>query len=58
MSQKALIDWDSYTIIKETGYKISIGISQGTIKVLRDSGVKLQQEEEAGPNPASSEFTS
>jgi hypothetical protein len=32
-----LIDRDSLTVIKETGYKIFTGLPQGTVKVLCDS---------------------
>jgi hypothetical protein len=53
-----LIDWDSYTIIKETGYKICTGLSQGTIKVLRNPEAEPQQGEEAVLGPASSETIS
>jgi hypothetical protein len=36
------IDWDSLAVIKSTGYKIFTGLSQGTVKVLKDP--EAQQE--------------
>jgi hypothetical protein len=30
------MDWDSSVVIKKTGYKIFTGLSQGTVKVLKD----------------------
>jgi hypothetical protein len=49
-----LVDWDSHTVIKETGYKIFTGLTQGTIKVLRYPEAGLQQEG-AARSPASTE---
>jgi hypothetical protein len=42
------IDWDSYTSIKRTGHKIFTGLTQGTVKVLRDP-----EAQQAMPNTAS-----
>jgi hypothetical protein len=50
-----LIDRDSLTVIKETGYKIFTGLAQGTIKVLRDPEAGLPKEEVAAVSPASTE---
>jgi hypothetical protein len=50
------IDWDSFVAIKNTGYKILMGLSQGTVKVLKDP--EEQKEEGAAPNIASSELVS
>jgi hypothetical protein len=40
-----LIDRDSYTCIRRTGHRIFTGLSQGTVKVLRDPEVQNQQED-------------
>jgi hypothetical protein len=45
------IDWDSLEAIQKTGYKIFTGLSQGTVKVLRDQEV---QKEGKAPDSASS----
>jgi hypothetical protein len=50
-----LIYWDSLTVIKETGYKIFTGLTQGTIKVLRDPEAGPQEEEVAASSPKSTE---
>jgi hypothetical protein len=39
-----LIDWDSLTAIKMTGYKIFTGLSQGIVKVLKDPEAQHQKE--------------
>jgi hypothetical protein len=39
-----LIDWDSYTTIKRSRHKISTGLSQGTVKVLKDPEAQHQKE--------------
>jgi hypothetical protein len=48
-----LTDWDSHIIIKVTSYMIITGLSQATIKVLRNPGEKPQQGEKAVLDPAS-----
>jgi hypothetical protein len=50
------IDQDSYTTIKSTRQKIFTGLSQGTVKVLKDPEAKHQQE--AIPDTASSKSVS
>jgi hypothetical protein len=40
-----LIDRDSYTYIKRTEHRIFTGLSQGTVKVLRDPEAQSQQED-------------
>jgi hypothetical protein len=52
------IDWDSFLFTKRTRYKIFTGLSQGTVKVLRDPEAQHQKEEAAVLNAASSEFVS
>jgi hypothetical protein len=49
------IDRDCIVAIQKTGYKIFTGLSQGTVKVLRDPEV---QKEKTEPNTASSESVS
>jgi hypothetical protein len=49
------IDRDSLVVIRKSRYKIFTGLSQGTVKVLRDPEV---QKEETAPNIASSELVS
>jgi hypothetical protein len=39
------IDQDSYTSIRRTGHRIFTGLSQGTVKVLRDPEAQNQQED-------------
>jgi hypothetical protein len=50
-----LIDWDSLRVMKETRYKIFTGLTQGTVKVLRDPAAGSQEEEAAASSPASTE---
>jgi hypothetical protein len=50
-----LIDRDSLTAIKGMGYKIFTGLTQGTVKVLRDPEVGRQKEQATAPSPASME---
>jgi hypothetical protein len=38
-----LVDWDSANIIKRTGYKIFMGLSEGTFKVLSEHLYSLRQ---------------
>jgi hypothetical protein len=52
------IDRDSVLAIKRTGYKIFTGLSQGTVKVLKDPEVQDQKEGGVVPNTASSESVS
>jgi hypothetical protein len=49
-----LIDWDSHTAIKETGYDVFTRLTQGTVKVLRDPEAGPQEEEGATMSPVSS----
>jgi hypothetical protein len=49
------IDQNSLVAIQNTGYKIFTGLSQGMVKVLKDSEV---QKEETAPNIGSSESVS
>jgi hypothetical protein len=39
-----LIDRDSLTVIKRIGYKIFTGLSQGTVKVLKDPEAEQKEE--------------
>jgi hypothetical protein len=48
-----LTDWDSLTAIKGTGYKIFMGLTQGTVKVLRDPEAEPQKEQTTTSSPAS-----
>jgi hypothetical protein len=48
-----LIDRDSLTVIKGTGYKIFTGLTQGTVKVLRDPEAGPQKEQVAASSPPS-----
>jgi hypothetical protein len=50
-----LIDWDSLTAIKGTGYKIFRGLTQGTVKVLRDPEAGPQKEQATATSPESME---
>jgi hypothetical protein len=50
-----LIDQDSLTANKGTGYKIFTGLTQGTVKVLRDPEVGPQKEQANASSPASME---
>lgn len=48
-----LLDQDSYKVIKETRYKIFIGLAQGTIMILNDPDANTKHEERAAMRPAS-----
>jgi hypothetical protein len=50
-----LIDRDSLTAIKGTGYKIFMGLTQGTVKVLRDPEAGPQKEQVTATSPESME---
>jgi hypothetical protein len=50
-----LIDWDTLTVIKGTRCEIFTGLTQGTVKVLRDPKAGPQKEQVAVSSPASSE---
>jgi hypothetical protein len=50
-----LIDRDSFTVIKGTGYKIFTGLTQGMVKVLRDPEGGPQKEQATASSPASVE---
>jgi hypothetical protein len=52
------IDQDSFLAIKRTGFKIFTGLSQGTVKILKDLKAQHQKEERAVLNIASSESVS
>jgi hypothetical protein len=50
-----LIDRDSLTAIKGTGYKIFTGLTQGKVKVLRDPEAGPQKEQATASSPESME---
>jgi hypothetical protein len=50
-----LIDRESLTAIKGTGYKIYAGLTQGTVKVLKDPEVGPQKEQVTAETPESTE---
>jgi hypothetical protein len=53
-----LIDWDPFSAIKRTRHKIYTGLSQGTVKILKDPEAQHQKEEGVVLNTASSESVS